>query len=69
MVIFGFLVLGILLLAVLAYLLGWRPGQRPAAPTAPPPEADPLHTAQRRYAEGEISREEFRKIEEDLRRP
>lgn len=61
---FGWILL-LLLVAGLAFALGWRPqwGQRP-------PEAGsgtPMEIVKARYARGEISREEFERMQLDLK--
>jgi len=64
---FGFLWL-VLIIAVVAYLMGWRPeafdlgglgqGRR---------EKAPLEIVRDRYARGEITREEFERMRADLK--
>lgn len=54
----------ILIVAVLAYVLGWRPQfnqTRPAQTSQTPSEL-----LKERYARGEISREEFEQMRRDL---
>ena len=65
---FGFLWL-ILIVAVLAYLMGWRPeklnldGLRQGRE-----EKAPLEIVKARYARGEITKEEFERVRADLER-
>lgn len=53
----------VLLVAVLAWLLIRR---RHGCPWLLPPEDAPLEIARKRFARGEISREEFQQIRKDL---
>jgi putative membrane protein len=59
-------------LALLGYLFValLSPAREPREPREPPPPAarreSPLEVAQRRYAGGEITREEFARIRDDL---
>lgn len=57
----------ILVIALIAYLLGWRPqgGQNFFNP--PGREQSPLEILKARYARGEISKQEFEQMQEDLR--
>ncbi len=60
---------GVALIAAVIYLLlkGARGAGTPYAPYAAPWHGEtPLETAQRRYAAGEISQDEFERIREDL---
>jgi putative membrane protein len=64
MMLFGLLV-PILLIALFAYLLGWRPGNV-QLPGNMPNRPEPLDVLKQRYARGEISREEYEQIRRDL---
>jgi len=57
-------VVGFVLFVLLIYFLvaGLRGGERPAEP----PRETPLEILQKRYARGEISREEYERMKRDL---
>jgi uncharacterized membrane protein len=64
------LLIPVLLIGAVAYAAGWRPqfpssgqGQAPGGPA----KDDPLDIVRERYARGEISSEEYRRTQEDLR--
>jgi len=59
---------GIILIAVVVYLVlkGTSSSQTQGAYTAPWHRETPLEIAQRRYASGEITQEEFERIKKDL---
>jgi putative membrane protein len=62
----GMFLLPLLIIGVIAYLLGWRPqfGQEPTERTH---EGDrPLDILRRRYARGDISKEEYDEMRRDL---
>jgi putative membrane protein len=62
----GMFLLPLLIIGVIAYLLGWRPqfGQEPPGRTR---EGDrPTEILKRRYARGEISKEEYDEMRRDL---
>ena len=63
---FGLLV-PILLIAILAYALGWRPqfGNQIGGPSDRDQD-EPLAILRRRYARGEINRDEFDRMRQDL---
>jgi putative membrane protein len=63
---FGLLV-PILLIAILAYTLGWRPqfSNQVGGPNSREQD-EPLAILRRRYARGEISRDEFDRMRQDL---
>jgi putative membrane protein len=67
MMIFFFL----LLVAVVAYAAGWRPqlGQwiQPGSPAGRGGSNSALEILRERYARGEISREEYQRMQQDLR--
>ena len=66
MMVFGLLVFaGIILLGVWAVMRLTGREQGPSRGTATPPE-DPLVILQRRYARGEIGRDEYERIRSDL---
>lgn len=64
---FGLLV-PLLILATLAYVLGWIPNRQfgERMNRAPRAEKTPLEIAQERYARGEISKEEYEEMRRDL---
>ncbi|MGE5222146.1 MAG: SHOCT domain-containing protein [Omnitrophica WOR_2 bacterium] len=64
MMIFGLLI-PILLIALIAYAFGWRPGNYrfPAQNFNQPSALDVLRT---RYARGEITREQYEQMRNDL---
>ena len=63
---FGLLV-PILLIAILAYALGWRPQFSPQiGDSTGGNREEPLEILGRRYARGEISRDEFERMRQDL---
>ncbi len=49
---------------VVAYAVGWRPGSAQQPPR--PQEPSPLDVLKARYARGEISREEYQVMRQDL---
>lgn len=63
MMIFG-LLFPILLIAALAYAVGWRPGNTPVGSFGN--RQTPLDVLKERYARGEISRDEYEAIRQDL---
>ena len=56
----------ILVIALVAYLVGWRP-QGNQALFSPPTDQSPREILDERYARGEISKEEFKQMREDLK--
>ncbi len=64
MMFFG-LLFPILVIAALAYAFGWRPGQA-ANPGAFGSRQTPLDVLKERYARGEISREDYEVMRQDL---
>jgi putative membrane protein len=54
----------ILIGLLVAYALGWRPGNGQQPPRREEPS--PLDTLKTRYARGEISREEYQEMRRDL---
>jgi putative membrane protein len=58
------LIVPLILIGLVAYALGWRPqfNQSPLVPTS----QTPLEILKTRYAGGEISREEYEQIQQDL---
>jgi putative membrane protein len=60
------LIIPLLLIAVIAYALGWRPQFNQQ--TQPPhmSQSEPLEILKTRYARGEISREEYEEMRRDL---
>ncbi len=60
-------ILIVILVVVLIYALGVRPGQHPPLPSSGSHgEETPLDTLKKRYARGEISREDFEQMKKDL---
>jgi putative membrane protein len=57
---------GLVLVVAVVYLLLKGPQSSGAAIAAPGPKETPLEIAQRRYAAGEITQEEFGRIKQDL---
>jgi putative membrane protein len=59
---------GLIIFAVLIYLLfkGLSSSESRGTTTLPPSGETPLEIAQRRYASGEITQEEFERIKKDL---
>jgi putative membrane protein len=57
---FGWLLIPMLLLGLGALLLGWRPQN------AGEPRRTPKEILRERYARGEISREEYEQVREDI---
>jgi putative membrane protein len=65
-----FLVLFLLAVAALVALIVWLVRRKPKAVAEPSQEArgdDPLRILQQRYAKGEITREEYQAMRDDLR--
>jgi uncharacterized membrane protein len=62
----GMLLFPLLIIAIIAYLIGWRPdfGQRPSE-RAPGGER-PVEILKRRYARGEIRKDEYEEMLRDL---
>jgi len=60
------LLLPIGLILVLAYALGWLP-QRSSPAGSGSGEGDAMELLRQRYARGEIDREQFERMREDLR--
>ena len=59
----------ILIVAVVAYLMGWRPQNLEfAGPREQRSEKAPLEILKERYARGDISKEEFERMRADLQR-
>ncbi len=59
----------VVLIGVGAYLLGWRPGDsNRGQPARREEQQSALDVLQERYARGEVNREEFYKMREDLAR-
>ena len=65
MMMLGWLLIPLLAIGGLAALLGWRPqaGGQPWGGTQPTPE----EILRQRYARGEIDREEYERMREELR--
>ena len=64
---FGLLI-PILLIALLAYALGWRPQfSTQGGGGGHADQDDPNEILRRRYARGEISRDEFERMRDELR--
>jgi len=59
---------GLIVIVAVVYLLlkGTSSSQAQAIHTTPPQTETPLEIAQRRYAAGEITQEEFERIKKDL---
>jgi putative membrane protein len=63
---FGLLFL-LVLIGLVAFALGWRPNINQRPPTQPTSGGQtPLEILKTRYARGEISKEEFDQMREDL---
>ena len=61
----GFWLIGpLLLIGAVAFALGWRPQFNPTGST--PTSQTPLEILKARYARGEISREQYDQIHNDL---
>ena len=62
----GMLLFPLLIIAVIAYLIGWRPdfGQRPSERA--PEDERPLEILKRRYARGDITKDEYEEMRRDL---
>jgi putative membrane protein len=59
----------ILLVAVVDYLMGWRPENlNPGVPRGRRGEKAPLDILKERYARGEITKEEYERMRADLER-
>lgn len=59
----------VLLVAVVAYLMGWRPENvNLGGPRDGRSEKAPLEILRERYARGEITKEEFERMRADLER-
>jgi len=58
------LIVPLLLIAVVAYALGWQPQFNQTKPT--PTGQTPLEILKARYVRGEISREEYEQVRQDL---
>jgi putative membrane protein len=56
---------GLIALTVIAVRAVWNSGSG-SGRTSAKPEPDPIEIAQQRYARGEISRDEFLEIKQDL---
>ena len=54
----------LLLIGLVAYALGWRPQFNQSLPTST--SQTPLEILKSRYARGEISREEYEQMHQDL---
>ncbi len=67
---FGFGLLWLVLIAaMIAYLMGWRPEDlNLGGPRQGRQEKAPLEIAKERYARGEITKEEFERMRADLER-
>lgn len=62
---FGLLI-PIVLVLVLAYALGWLPNRSGSGNDRSPNRSDPKEILRQRYARGEIDREEFERMRDDL---
>lgn len=58
----------ILVIALVAYLLGWRPQENQNIFSAPDKKQSPLEILKARYALGEINKQDFEQMREDLAR-
>ena len=58
------LIVPLLLIGVVAYALGWRPQLNQYRPAQT--SQTPLETLKARYARGEVNREEFEQMRQDL---
>lgn len=61
------LIIPIILIAILAYAQGWIPSGGASRPGMGRDTEDPVEILRKRYAQGEIDREEFERIRRDLR--
>jgi len=60
-------ILIVILVVILIYALAVRPGQHPPSPSSESHgEETPLDILKKRYARGEISREDFEQMKKDL---
>lgn len=62
---FGLLI-PIILIAILAYALGWIPSRGASRHGTSTDAEDPVEILRKRYARGEIGREEFERVRQDL---
>jgi len=62
---FGFIWI-LLIIGVVAYAVGWRPGIKQNNQPTRQSQATALDILKERYARGEISREEFETMRQDL---
>jgi len=62
---FGFIWV-LVIIGVIAYALGWRPGARQNSQPTRQSQSTALDILKERYARGEISREEFETMRQDL---
>lgn len=62
---FGLLI-PIILIAILAYALGWIPSGGASRQGTARDVEDPVEILRKRYARGEIDREEFERMRQDL---
>ncbi|HEX9796300.1 MAG TPA: SHOCT domain-containing protein [Anaerolineales bacterium] len=62
------LILPILLIALLAYALGWLPRRPANGQGGPQSGTNAVDILRQRYARGEIDREQFERMVADLRR-
>ena len=63
----GFGLIGFLLvIGIVAYLIGWRPDFLVSHRTTRQPQKDALDILKERYAQGDISREDYEEMRRDI---